>query len=245
MLNFESLSKKPRHFLNFTGLTVEEFMIMQKTIEDDWQSLRSSKYKKKRIRKIGGGRKLKLSKLEDRLLVFLIYAKIYTSQVFLEYLFGIDESNICRIIQEFTPLLSQRITINQRTGKGGKRINSMEDLRELFPDLDEVLIDATEQKINRPKKKRERKKYHSGKKKAFTVKTQILTDRKGIIIHASDSSPGRIHDYNYFQRTTVPQWLKNNSDITVYGDLGYQGVNKDYPEISFVLPKKRNRWKKN
>ena len=69
----------------------------------------------------------------------------------------------------------------------------------MIPDLDEVLIDATEQKIPRPAKKHLRKKYHSGKKKAFTVTTQIVTDKKGLILHASDSSPGRKHDYKCFQ----------------------------------------------
>ena len=240
MLNFKSLSKKPRHFHNFTGLTISEFDKLKKSIEEEWKELRLSKHKTKRIRKVGGGRKLKLPELEDRLLVFLLYSKLYTSYLLLEYLLNIDESTVCRIIQEFMPLLSKKIVINRR----GKKITTIDELREAIPDLDEVLVDATEQKIPRPQKKKNRKKYHSGKKKSFTLKTQIVTDKNGLILHASDSSPGRIHDYNYFKRTELPDWLTNNSQITCYGDLGYQGVNKDYPDANFKLPYKRNRSKK-
>lgn len=240
MIRFKSLSQRPRHFLNFTGLKVEEFNKLKTSIKKDWQQAKQDKLKTDRIRKVGGGRKPKLALLEDRLLVFLMYAKLYTSYLLLEYLFGVDESNICRIVQEFLPLLSEKIVINRQ----GKKITTLDELRAVIPDLDEVLIDVTEQRIPRPGKKRVRKKYHSGKKKAFTMKTQVMTDKKGLILHATDSSPGRVHDYKYFQQSPVPQWLADNPNITAFGDSGYQGVNKDYPEASFKLPIRRTRAKK-
>lgn len=240
MLNFNSLSKRPKHFLNFTGLTIDEFNKLISLIADDWQLQREKRLKpiNKRKRKLGGGRRLKLFNLEDRILVFTIYAKHYLSYLLLEYLFNIDESNVCRIVQEISPLLSKKIIINRRQGK---KITTLKELKEIIPDLDEVLVDTTEQKIPRPKKKRERKKYHSGKKKCHTFKTQIVTNRKGLILYASDSSPGRPHDYKYFKQTEVPKWLEQNPDIKAYGDLGYQGVNKDYPKANFVIPIKRKR----
>lgn len=240
MLRFNSLSKRPKHFLNFTGLTVQEFIKLKDSIKTDWQKTRATKYKVNRIRKVGGGRKLSLPDLEDRLLVFLIYAKLYPAYLLLEYLFNIDESNICRIIQEFSPILSKKIVINRQ----GKKITSLEELREIIPDLDEVLVDATEQKVPRPRRKRTRKKYHSGKKKAFTIKTQILTNKQGLILHATDSSPGRMHDYKQFRKTVIPKWLAKNPQITAFGDSGYQGINKDYSKVNFTIPTRRNRAKK-
>lgn len=241
MFNFNSLSKKPRHFQNFTGLTLSEFSILANSIKSDWEELRSQKRKQvDRKRKLGGGRKLSLPDLEDRLLVFLVYAKLYSSYLLLEYLFGVDESNICRIIKEFSPLLARKIIIN----RSGKKITTLEELKEVIPDLDEVLVDATEQKVPRPKKKRSRKKHHSGKKKAFTIKTQILTNSQGLILHVSASIPGRKHDYQHFKETKVPKWLSQNPQITTFGDSGYQGVNKDYPQASMKIPVKRSRAKK-
>lgn len=240
MITFKSLSQRPRHFLNFTGLKVEEYLKLKKSIKEEWLTMRISRFKTERLRKIGGGRRLKLAKLEDRLLVFLVYAKLYPSYLLLEYLFNIDESNVCRIISEFLPLLSKKIIINRQ----GRKITTLEDLKKVIPDLDEILVDATEQRIPRPQRKRSRKKYHSGKKRAFTVKTQIATDKQGLILQASDSSPGRIHDYRYFKETILPQWLEEHPWIRAYGDSGYEGVNKDYPRAHFKVPIKRTRAKK-
>lgn len=241
MITFKSLSKRPRHFLNFTGFKVKEFFKLKKSIKEEWLKIRLSGFKAEdqRLRKIGGGRKLKLSNLEDRLLVFLVYAKLYPSYLLLEYLFNIDESNICRIIKEFLPLLSKKIIINRQ----GRKITTLEELKRVIPDLDEILVDATEQKIPRPQKKRTRKTYHSGKKRAFTIKTQIITNKQGLILQANDSSPGRVHDYKYFKKTAVPKWLEKHPEITGYGDLGYEGANRDYPKASFNIPIKRTRAK--
>lgn len=240
MLRFFSLAQRPRHFESFTGLTPLEFLKLKQSLQADWQTLRQKRMKIKRIRKIGGGRKLKLSALEDRLLVFLVYARLYPSYLLLEHLFNIDEANVCRVVQEFLPLLSEKIVIN----RVGKKIKTLEELRQLIPDLDEVLVDATEQKIPRPQNKKIRNQHHSGKKKAFTIKTQILTNKQGLILQASDASPGRTHDYKYFKKTKVPQWLQANPQITALGDSGYQGVNKDYPKINFIVPTRRTRAKK-
>lgn len=104
MVRFDSLSKRQRHFHNFTGLSVPEFQQLAMAIKAAWQASRAAKRTTARVRKAGGGRKLKLDKLEDRLLVFLLYAKLYPSYLLLEHLFGADESNICRIIKELAPL---------------------------------------------------------------------------------------------------------------------------------------------
>lgn len=239
MLTFDSLAKQPAHFHNFTGLTVAEARELVVLLEADWQEQRTERVKTKRQRKVGGGRKLELPEFRDRLLVFLIYAKLYPTYVFLEYLVGVDHSNIGRIIQELSSVLSATIIIN----RNGKRIRSLKDLKEAIPNLDEVIIDATEQRVNRPKKKRARKTHHSGKRKDFTLKEQIMGTRKKIILHVSDPVPGRLHDYKLFHRSGVPQWLSKHPGVTGRVDLGYQGANTDYPKATIVLPVKRSRSK--
>lgn len=239
MFTFDSLAKQPAHFHNFTGLTVAEAKELVVLLEPDWREQRSEQVKTKRKREVGGGRKLALPDFRDRLLVFLLYAKLYPTYVFLEYLFGVDHSNIGRIIQEMSPILSATVIIN----RSGKRIRSLQDLKEAIPDLDEVIVDATEQKIARPQKKRARKQHHSGKRKDFTIKEQIMGTKQKIILHVSDPIPGRTHDYVLFKRSGVPQWLSKNPDIAGRVDLGYQGANKDFPEATIILPVKRSRSK--
>ena len=225
-MRFDSLASRPRHFHNFTGFTVAEFQKLSETIREDWEQARTLRLKRHRQRKAGGGSKLKLPTLEDRLLVYCVYAKLYPTYLFLEYLFGVDESTVCRIVQEMSGLLGRTIIVR----KGGKRISTLEELREVIPDLDEVLIDATEQRVNRPEQKKRRKQHHSGKKKAFTIKTQLVVTRQKIVLHVSDASPGRVHDYKLFKKTPVPKWLEDNPDIKGRLDLGYQGATKDYPK---------------
>ncbi|MEP0870686.1 transposase family protein [Trichocoleus desertorum AS-A10] len=50
----------------------------------------------------------------------------------------------------------------------------------------EFIIDGTERRINRPKDKTERKQYYSGKKKTFTVKNNIISQRRGKVVFLSD-----------------------------------------------------------
>lgn len=239
MLTFDSLMKQPARFQNFTGLKVAEAQKLLTLLQSDWDSQRSRSFKTNRVRKIGGGRKLELPDFKDRLLVFLVYAKLYPTYVFLEYLFGADHTTVGRIIKELEPILSATIIINRHH----KRIRSLKDLKEVIPDLDEVIIDATEQKIPRPEKKKARKKHHSGKRKDFTLKEQIMGTKQKLVLHVSNPVPGRMHDYKLFQKSGIPEWLTKHPEVTGRFDSGYQGAQKDYPKATIVLPVKRSRSK--
>lgn len=239
-MTYEQLKQRSRHFQSFTGLKVEEFDKLINELKDDWQQQRIERLTKNnpdRQRKLGGGRKQIISKLEDQLLLTLIWSKLYLSFLLLEYLFGADESTVWRTIQPIILLLQGRFVLPPR--RQGKKLTTIEELKELFPDLDKILVDATEQRIPRPEKKRKRKKYHSGKKKAFTIKKQIATNGQGLIIYSSRASPGRKHDYKLFKESGLPEIIPE--DMPTYLDSGYQGVNKDYPDLNATVPYKRTK----
>lgn len=118
-MQFNSLRQRPRYFLGFTGLKVEEFTQLIAKLKQDWLNYRIERLNKnnpERKRKLGGGRKKELSILEDQLLLTLLWARLYPSYLFLEYLFGIDESMVCRTIQETTPIL-QSNSFYRKDGK--------------------------------------------------------------------------------------------------------------------------------
>ena len=243
MMRYNTLKQRPRHFQTFTGLTVTEFNKLTEKNKDNWKKQRIERLlnnRPNRKRKIGGGRKKILNSLEDQLLLSLVWAKLYPTYLLLEYLFGIDESTAFRAIQEATLLLKGRFALPEQKGvRRGKKISTIAELKEIIPDLEEILIDTTEQKIPRPKKKRKRKKHHSGKKKAFTIKKQIATNRQGLIIHSARASPGKKHDYKLFKESGLPEIIPE--DVPTYADSGYQGVNKDYPDLNIIIPHKRTR----
>ncbi len=242
MTRYISFKQRPKHFLSFTGLKVEEF---DRLVAENKQDLigqrieRLNKNNPKRKRKIGGGRKRILNTLEDQLLVALFWAKLYPGYLLLEYLFGIDESTVCRIVQEITLLLQGKFVFQDPRKSNRKKITTIDELKEIIPDLDEILIDATEQPIQRPSKKSKRKKYHSGKKKRFTIKTQLAINKQGLIVHLNNSVPGRKHDYKVFQESDLPDIIPKQSKC--YLDSGYQGIQKDYPDLNSIIPFKRTK----
>lgn len=242
-MRFNSFKQRSKHFLAFTGLRVEEFTQLSAETKQDWFNYRIERLNKnnpKRKRKTGGGRKKTLHTLEDQLLLTLVWAKLYPSYLLLEYLFGIDTSTVCRTIQETIPILQSKFILPER--RKGKKLTTIEELKEIIPNLDEILGDATEQRIPRPQNKQKRKKYHSGKKKSFTVKTQIACNKQGLIAYVSRASPGRKHDYKLFKESSLAKIIPKQTKI--YLDSGYQGIQKDYPDLDAVIPYKRTRNRK-
>ena len=117
-----------------------------------------------------------------------------------------------------------------------RRLRNVEEVEIYFPGF-KAFIDSTEQEIQRPKDKRKRKNYYSGKKKRYTVKTQYLVNKEGTILHKSKSKKGRKHDYPVYknEHPIIPTNVEN------YYDLGYQGIEKDFPDSKAVLPVKKKR----
>ncbi|MGC2385370.1 MAG: transposase family protein [Nitrososphaeraceae archaeon] len=85
-------------------------------------------------------------------------------------------------------------------------------------------MDSTEQEIPRPKNKR--KSYYSGRKRKHTVKTQLMVNTEGLILHKTGHGNGRKHDYDIYKHnhpTITPSQVDN------IVDLGYLGIEKDFP----------------
>ena len=190
-------------------MTVAGFDNFVKDNRQDWREERVQRLLKSnpnRKRKIGGGRKFALIAFEDQLLLTLILAKHYCSCLLLEYLFNIDTSTVCRTSQIIMALIKKGGKYIVDLGpRPNKKTTTLEELKNLIPDLDEILADCTEQKIPRPGKKAKRNKYHSGKKKAFTLKTQISTNRQGLFVSIDKPVPGRQHDYKVFKKSNLPK----------------------------------------
>jgi hypothetical protein len=123
--------------------------------------------------------------------------------------------------------------------KRTRRLRTIDEVEEeYFPGF-KAFIDSSEQEIPRPKNKRKRKSYYSGKKKKHTIKTQYMVNSEGTILYKTAHKRGRMHDYEIF---------KNNHPITPIQvenvfDLGYMGVQNDFPTVKSVLPFRKNRKK--
>jgi hypothetical protein len=155
------LSQKPTKFYRFTGLEVGEFLLLKEEIEPLWIEAEIKRLSRpQRQRAIGGGRKYHLKTLEDKMLLLFLFYHLYLFYDFLGFLFGFDGTNVGRLIKRIEPVLAKKFKLPSIKRLSQKRISSLEEFREVYPDLYEVIIgDATEQEIPRPKDKRKRKKY--------------------------------------------------------------------------------------
>jgi len=235
MLRYSKLAKMESTFRSFTGLEVSEFDSLYERIRPDYEkSERERLSRPKRKRDVGGGGKFKLP-LRERLLMLLVYYRLYTTLALVGFLVDLDGSNVWRDIRYLEPLVRRCIPIPKKVHKLTRRLRTIEEVEEFFPGF-KAFIDATEQEIPRPKKdKRKRKSHYSGKKKRHTVKTQLTVTSKGLIVHRTNHARGRRHDLDVYRQRhpDLPRQVQR-----VF-DLGYKGVEKDFPDLNCVHPFKR------
>ncbi|HEY6536002.1 MAG TPA: transposase family protein [Candidatus Nitrosocosmicus sp.] len=89
----------------------------------------------------------------------------------------------------------------------------------------------------RPINNNKRKIFYSGKKKKHTVKTHLIVNNRGFIIHKLRFKKGRRHDYDIYKEN--PQ-ITPKEVVNVF-DLGYLGVEKDFPEQKSSIPIRKRR----
>jgi hypothetical protein len=242
LLSYDKLSKKPILFKSFTGLTVQEFdNIYNKEIKKryhDYEIKRLSK-RKDRKRDTGAGRPFKLD-VKDRCVMLLVYYRLYITYTLSGFLFNLDQSNVCsRDIQKIEKLIRQCLPIPQKIYNITKRLKTPKEVEQHFPGF-LAFIDSTEQQIPRPVDNKRRKMYYSGKKKRHTVKNQFMVNNHGFILYKSTHKKGRRHDYDVYKRNhpITPK------DVVNVFDLGYLGIEKDFPRQTSSIPKRKKRNKR-
>ena len=239
MLTYEKLMLKPRQFQSFTGIRTEEFQKMLENAEGSYQRFEQKRLgTRKRQRKIGAGRQFKHS-LADRMLMCLVHLRLHLTCSVMGYLFGLNDSNICRNLAQMRRLLRKQLPEPAQIMAAQKKISSIEELFRLYPDL-KAIVDGTEQPIQRPKDKEKQKAYYSGKKKRHTIKTQLTVNRDGLILDTSMAVEGKRHDFKLFEdhetlEKTIPK------EVEVLLDSGYQGAEKNHPDRIVHLPKKATK----
>lgn len=202
MLNIQKLSRKPKVFQRLTGLTPIQFHKLLKKLEPLYKEAEANKIDITiRKRKVGGGRKKKLT-LDQNLFLLLLYYRVYVNHVFIGIIGGIDDSNVGRYFAKIDYLLARIFKIPE------KKVKMSED------EILELIIDATEQESE----KRPGSGY-SGKKKSNTVKTQIAINPEGKVKSVSKTVKGNMHDKKLYDKTriTTDRKVKRKSDLGYIG----------------------------
>jgi DDE superfamily endonuclease len=244
-MNFYSkLARNPKMFLSVTGMHLHTFQELLPQFEKAFLKLETERKLKTvrtashRKRSVGGGRAFN-NDLANRLLMLLVYYRLYLTQDFMTYLFkAANKSLISRNIQQVRSVVEAVVPTPERARRKifslakaeherrQKRIGSIEEFREAYPELS-FIIDGVEQPKRKPKNKQKRKSDYSGKKKRHTRKQVVIATPTGIIVDQTPSVGGRVHDFqvlkdNYAQRGVLKEFASIRASL--YGDSGFQGM---------------------
>ena len=169
--------------------------------------------------------------------MLLVYYRLYITYALSGFLFDLDQSNVFRDLNILESLLKECIPLPKKIYKRTKRLRTIDEVEQYFPGF-KAFIDSTEQEIPRPKNKRKRKSYYSGRKRKHTVKTQLMVNTEGLILHKTGHSNGRKNDYDIYKHNH-PTITPSQVDSIV--DLGYLGIEKDFPTVKSVLAIKKKK----
>jgi hypothetical protein len=242
MVSYEELCRHPNVFPALTGLKRAEFdaLLPRFVLAEADRRARSCHTfaGTPRERSAGAGRPHDNTDA-DRLLMALMWLRIYPTYEVLGFFFALHKRNAqlgVRSVLEVLDALSDFPF--DRPGDDREKMRSPAEVMAAFPDV-RFIIDAKEQRINKPAGEEKQKPYYSGKKKTHTLKTQFVVNPRGQIELVSASVPGSTHDLTVLRSSDVLERLQDQEGVML--DKGYCGVDKDYPGIPLVLPFKKPR----
>jgi hypothetical protein len=247
MITYESLRQHPTAFRSFTGHTPEQFeSVFAQFLPAHRQRAAASPTTKEgtpRQRAFGGGCHSRHDP-RTRLLIALIWLRIYPTFEVLGFLFSLNKTNAHEAVMDQLATLESLADFPfERPAAERKKLRSLAAVMDAFPDV-RLVIDAKEQRIQRPKSSQEndqQRPYYSGKKKCHTLKNEIAVQPDGTIGAVSQSVPGgAVHDLTLQRQTRLVAQL-DSADEAAMLDKGYDGLAKDYPQLVIYQPFKARR----
>ena len=240
-MHIDRVLNNPRLTAALTGVTPEEFLSLLDTFESILQDRVKGRYYRnpERKRKYGGGRKGFLKDSAEKLFFILFYYKCYPTYDVASFLWNCNRANAFRRQVNLSKILQS--SLKRKLVLPKRKIRSIEDFLEAFPEAKEVFIDGTERPIQRPQDKEKQNDNYSGKKKRHTRKNLIISDRKKRIGFLSRTVEGKRHDFAMLKSLAPPEFIPKTVRQRV--DLGFKGYQKQYPKhlISMPIRKPRTR----
>ena len=220
-----------------TGCTPQEFRTLAPEFARQHQSRAWDAYRANphRQRAPGGGRKLFAPTPEEQLFFLLVYFKTYPTFDVLGLLYDRDRSRPCVAVAQLTPILEA--TLGKKLVLPKRKITSVKEFFEAFPEAKEVFLDGTERPIQRPQDQARQTANYSGKKKRHTRKNLVLSNRKKRIGYLSPTVEGKAHDFGLVKRTRLPDHIPKR--IRIRTDSGFQGFTKEFPGHAVSIPVKK------
>jgi hypothetical protein len=242
MLNYATLCLTPKIFPALTGLTREEFDRLAEEFAAARARARAASTRTQkgepRRRAAGAGGPAALD-LSTRLLMALVWLRVYPTYEVLGWLFGLEKSNAWENVQDALAVLATLADFPfERPAADRAKLTNKAAVIAAFPAV-KVILDGKEQPFRRPQGWEEQKPFYSGKKKRHTVKNQIVCTPEGRIGGVSDTVPGATHDLTVMRGDGVLDRLDEGE--AAMADKAYTGGQDDRPGTPLVVPTKATR----
>lgn len=236
MLNIERAMKTERVLRALTGLNRKAFDELCKVFDAEYQTQRQSE-RKQRQRAIGGRRKARLATAQAKLFFILFYFKCYPTFDVLGRVFDLERGCANRWIHRLQPVVET--ALGKKMVLPERKLESIEQFLERFPEVQEVIVDGTERPVQRPQDAEQQKAHYSGKKKRHTRKHITVSTRKKRVLILSRARPGTVHDKRQLDEAGIVEFIPDA--VTIQGDLGFQGLHNEF--VNIRLPTRSPRAK--
>ena len=146
MLNLKRIKKDDRLLRALTGLNLKVLEALKPSFSAALAEApvpRRSKQPRERL--VGGGRKPRLATVEDKLIYILFYFKCYPTFDLAGVLFDLDRSQANRWMHRLQPVL--KAALGKQLALPKRKLRSMAEFVQAFPDIERVIIDATERPV--------------------------------------------------------------------------------------------------
>jgi hypothetical protein len=244
MFTYESLSRYSNAFRSLTGMSPTEFESLLTDFRAAADRLRARTHTTRRgqprQRTVGAGHPFRHDD-RHRLLMALVWLRIYPTYELLGFFFGLHKRNAQLNVRAVLAVLDSLDDFPfDRPGRDRRKLSTLTQVMEAFPQV-RLVLDAKEQRVQRPQGAFDAQKpYYSGKKKTHTLKNPFGVGPDGLIESVSVSVPGgATHDLTLLRQTGLLDRLAQEEGAMV--DKGYVGIDKDYPAVPLIIPFKARR----
>jgi hypothetical protein len=234
MLDLNRIQKNERLMRAMIGLTIKQFSELLNAFDRNYEkAIDAERIERGCIRKKGGGQKSRLSTPRLRLFFILIYLKCYPTYDVFGVLFDLDGGNCCDWVKRLLPVLEA--TLGEKQVLPTRKIRSVDEFLQKFPNEKDLLIDATERRTQRSSKDKTQRKHFSGKQGTHTRKNIAVSNPEKKILFLSPTKAGHYHDKKMFDKETSFRFIP--PDCCLWMDKGFQGVQHVHKNI--MMPKKK------
>jgi len=193
MLDLERVKGNDRLLRAVTGLNLKALETLKPSFA---QALSEAPVPRRsqqpRERAVGGGRKPRLASVEDKLIYILFYFKCCPTFDLAGLLFDLDRSQANRWMHRLQPLLEA--ALGKQLALPQRKLRSMSEFVEAFPEVERVILDAPERPVHRAKDHEQQTEDYSGQKKRHTRSHLALVEPDRKILLFSQAYAGRHND---------------------------------------------------